>query len=159
MRLELVARNASLNVSWPATRCDNGKPRPAGILVAGLANVRVAFQRLPTAVAGHARNMRDIPPQLEQARHAVMAQIVEVQPQLCWHLFRVDSDRVARPRERRRLRPLSTENPVAGPGLGADDVQRLWRQVAPYIVAGLLAGVLHVAHHDARVCFLEIRPQ
>src|SRR5258707_12167090 len=80
-------------------RRDNGKPRPAGILVAGLADVRVAFQRLPTEVAGHARNMRDIPPQLEQARHAVVAQVVDVQPQLCWHLFSVDSNRGANLRE------------------------------------------------------------
>jgi len=92
-------------------------------------------------MAGHHRDMRDIPPDLEQARNAVMAEVVKAQIRDAEGLAssrEIGADRVGRVRE----------NEFAIARHSVDDLRGLGRHVAPCVIAVLLGRVLHVPHKD-----------
>ena len=73
--MSLIRRDA---VPRPGCLVRRRAPFPTGILVAALVDVSVALKTAPAPMAGHLRDLGNLPAYLEKSRHTVMAQIVEV---------------------------------------------------------------------------------
>src|SRR5277367_1978414 len=96
-------------------------------------------------------DMRNVQPHLEQPGNTVVPEIVEVQIGDSQHLAgacECSAYRIASVGEDRTLSSWHC----------LDDPQRFRGQVAPDVVAHLLAWILHISDHDSRPDLIEVCP-
>jgi hypothetical protein len=110
-------------------------------------------------MTGDGSDMRDVEPGFKEARDAVVTQVMEVKAFFVGHVFGVDPEKQASPRERRAYRAGRVgEDPIIDARHRLHDGKCWLGQVAPRMVSDFLAGVLHVADEHARMRFVEVCP-
>lgn len=130
---------------------DDVDPSPAGVFVAGLSEVGVPFEARPTSMPRHGSRLRDRHAHLEQSTNSFVAKVVKAQI--------ADAKELARPSKR------STDGVGrVGKDLGLpfrhrrnDRLRNRWH-IAIYVVAVLLAGILHIANQNAACLLVKIGP-